>query len=128
MEILLNRLKKSGKAVQGQITLPFSPDNVHKYETLENADFLIPAGVYPLDNTWSPRFKKNMPLICDVPDREGIRFHLGSKPEHSQGCVLINPLGLENLKVFINAFKKYYEDETLFIRITDDFRDGNRSL
>ena len=76
-------------------------------KTLENADYLIPEGVYPLRMTWSPRFKKMMPEICDVPGRSGIRIHLGSKPEHSKGCVLMeNIAALNMVKNYIYSVKE----------------------
>ena len=89
------------------------------FDTLENADFLIPAGTYPLRLTWSPRFKKNMPLIDEVPDREGIRIHMGTKPEHSQGCVLVSYEALENIKVLFNQQLKWYEENELKIQIQE---------
>ena len=105
----------TNRAVHGSITLPFeTPLN---YPTLENADFLIPAGIYPLKMTWSPRFKKMMPEICDVPEREGIRIHMGTKPEHSEGCVLVSAEALENTKSLINLHNKYYSDEELELKI-----------
>ena len=117
MTIKLIREKTRGKAVHGRISLPFeTPLN---YPTLENADFLIPAGTYPLKMTWSPRFKKMMPEICDVPEREGIRIHMGNKPEHSEGCVLVDALALTNIKIFIESFKKWNENEELYIEITE---------
>ena len=122
--ITLRRISRKNNAVLGLLTLPFSKP--HEYETIENADYIIPAGIYPLRLTWSPRFKKEMPEICDVPDREGIRIHMGTKPEHSTGCVLTSFAGLENTKVFINAFNKYKEeddDEQLYIEIREQ-RDG----
>ena len=80
--------------------------------TLENADCIIPEGVYPLKMTWSPKFKKFMPEICDVPERDGIRIHCGTKPEHSQGCVLVQNQGaLETVKASINFVNKFYENE-----------------
>jgi len=100
------------------IFLPFDPSKTLEYATLENRDFLIPEGTYPLRMTWSPKFKKLMPEICDVPEREGIRIHLGTKPEHSQGCVLVTlPISLENIKSFINYQEKYNENEQLQICI-----------
>ena len=115
MTVKLIREKTRGKAVHGSITLPFeTPMN---YPTLENADFLIPAGIYPLKMTWSPRFKKMMPEICDVPEREGIRIHMGTKPEHSEGCVLVDALALTNIKIFIDSFYKWHENETLELKI-----------
>ena len=107
------------KAVHGRITVPFDPDKPLEYDTLENADYLIPAGTYPLRLTWSPRFKKFMPEICNVPDRDGIRIHLGTKPEHSQGCVLVDPLALTNITAFINRIKFYDYEENLYIDIRE---------
>ena len=103
--------------MRGEIVLPFKEPLT--YETLENAEFLIPAGTYPLRMTWSPKFRKMMPEICDVPDREGIRIHMGTKPEHSEGCVLVNNEALENTKTIINLHDKFYEDEPLEIQITE---------
>ena len=124
MIIQLIRQQTQGKAVRGQINLPFDPNKPLVYPTLENADFLIAPGTYPLRLTWSPRFKKLTPEVCDVPDRAGLRFHLGTKPEHSQGCVLLQPEALANLKIFINRIKNSYEDEELFIEITDGSTDA----
>ena len=108
----------TNRPVHGTLSLPVRPDRILEFPTLENADFLIPEGTYPLSLTWSPRFKKLMPLIDEVPDREGIRIHMGTRPEHSQGCVLVSALALENIKSFINLINRDYEDETLYIQIT----------
>ena len=58
--------------------------------TLENAEYIIPVGTYPVLVTFSPRFKRMLPLIGNVPGRSGIRFHRGTKPEHSKGCILVS--------------------------------------
>ena len=57
--------------------------------TLENADCLIPALIYKLQVTRSPKFGKLLPELVQVPGRSGIRIHRGTKPEHSRGCILI---------------------------------------
>ncbi len=123
MTIKLTRNPHQGNAVYGKIVIPAKTGYVREdriIPTLENAEYLIPAGTYPLDLTWSPRFKKLMPLVCDVPEREGIRIHMGTKPEHSQGCILVHDqLPLESIKCFINYCHKYYEDEQLNIQIAD---------
>ena len=59
-------------------------------ETLENSAYLIPALVYRVAVTQSPRFKRLMPVLCQVPGRAGIRIHRGSRPEHSKGCILVS--------------------------------------
>lgn len=51
-----------------------------------------------------------MPLIDNVPDREGIRIHMGSQPEHSTGCVLVDALALTNTKVFIQSIDKFNDN------------------
>ena len=60
-------------------------------DTLENLDFLVPALVYRIAVTQSPRFNRLLPILQQVPGRSGIRFHRGSRPEHSKGCILIAP-------------------------------------
>ena len=88
--------------------------------TLENADFLIPAGTYPVERTWSPRFQKFLPEILDVPDRFGIRMHRGTIPEHSKGCILLDLAGMTYVDTLFNQLDKYYEeDEKVQIEITD---------
>lgn len=116
--ITLQRFKANSKLVPGIMTIPFEPDNPQTYSTLENADFLIPAGRYRLDMSYSPKFKKLMPEIQDVPDRTGIRIHRGTEPEHSTGCILTDALGLENVKSFINRSNR--NEEELFIQILPD--------
>ena len=83
--IRLTRISREGKAVRG--CLQFEGREV---ATLENADYIIPVGIYTIRVTWSPRFKRMLPLVEQVPGRSGIRFHRGTKPEHSKGCILVS--------------------------------------
>ena len=86
MEIIrLTRISREGKAVRGIMRV-----NGRDIATLENADYIIPEGNYPVLVTFSPRFKRMLPLIGNVPGRSGIRIHRGIKPEHSKGCVLVS--------------------------------------
>ena len=59
-------------------------------DTLENADYLIPALIYKVQVTQSPKFKRPLPILVQVPGRSGIRFHRGTKPAHSKGCILVS--------------------------------------
>jgi len=59
-------------------------------DTLENADYLVPALIYKVQVTQSPRFKRPLPILVQVPGRTGIRFHRGTLPEHSKGCILVS--------------------------------------
>ena len=83
--IHLTRISREGKAVRGKMRV-----NGRDIATLENADYIIPEGNYPVSVTFSPRFKRMLPLIGNVPGRSGIRFHRGTKPEHSKGCILVS--------------------------------------
>ena len=109
--ITLIRKTIKGKAVYGTMTLPF--EQPIECTTLENADYLIPAGTYPLKMTFSPRFNKLMPEICDVPGRSGIRIHKGTIPEHSKGCVLVTDFALSYIKFFIDKFITEHDEEDI---------------
>ena len=121
--ITLIRTKQEGKAVTGTMTFHMYNRNYElerfTQPTLENADFLIPAGTYPVERTWSPKFKKFLPLVS-VPDREGIRIHRGSIPEHSKGCILTDIRGMANLDVFFNQIDQL-DNETVQIEICDAY-------
>ena len=83
--IRLIRSSRDGKAVQGLMRV-----DGQEIATLENAEYIIPIGTYPVHVTWSPKFKRMLPLLLNVPGRSGIRVHRGTKPEHSRGCVLVS--------------------------------------
>lgn len=59
--------------------------------TIENKDKMIPALIYRIQVTMSPKFHRLLPLVCQVPGRAGIRIHRGTRPEHSAGCILVAP-------------------------------------
>ena len=120
----LTRTHKTGNAVYGKMIIPYR-DETYTTQALENADYLIPAGEYRVEMTWSPKFKKLLPQILDVPERDGIRIHMGTQPEHSTGCVLVNHMTMMVLKGLItatekrNSFNQNPEDnEQVFIKIT----------
>ena len=85
----MRRVSRNGKAVRGTATIPIGADAI-VCATLENADYIIPAGTYPIAVTWSPKFKRMLPILLNVPGRSGIRVHRGTKPEHSRGCILVS--------------------------------------
>ena len=49
----------------------------------------IPAGTYELKVTWSPAFKRWLPMLMAVPGRSGIRIHAGNTPRDTKGCILV---------------------------------------
>ena len=90
--ILMRRISRNGKAVRGVLRT-----GVQEVATLENADYIIPAGTYPIEVTWSPKFKRMLPIVLNVRGRSGIRFHRGTKPEHSRGCILVSAASEQEL-------------------------------
>ena len=59
--------------------------------TLENAAKAVPCGMYTVQNSKSPKFKRELPLLfrSNVPQSRGIRIHRGNTAKDSQGCVLV---------------------------------------
>ena len=72
------------------------------YPTTERQGLEIQAGTYPVIMSWSPKFKKPLPLISGVPApqqteadrkewpdgvRTGIRIHLAERQKNVTGCV-----------------------------------------
>lgn len=49
----------------------------------------IPRGTYDIIITKSNRFKKNLPLLIDVPQFKGIRIHAGNTSRDTEGCILV---------------------------------------
>ena len=84
-------------------------------DTLENTDYLVPALVYRVSVTNSPRFKRPLPVLNQVPGRSGIRFHRGTQPEHSKGCILVSA---SNEKILTELWlKEQHDHEETFIDI-----------
>ena len=111
MLIQLYRNKPKGSAITGRLVI----DGRFFCNTLERVGYQILALCYPVQVTMSPKFKRLLPIVNNVPRapiggtpsnseasnrakpvqypaaecRTGIRFHRGSKPEHSTGCILV---------------------------------------
>lgn len=49
----------------------------------------IPTGSYSLTVTFSNRFQKELPLLLNVPNFEGVRIHTGNTSLQTEGCILI---------------------------------------
>ncbi|MBR5443086.1 MAG: hypothetical protein IKV22_01700 [Paludibacteraceae bacterium] len=85
MYLKLIRNKAKSNAITGRLTI----NGCFFCNTLERVGYQILALCYSVRVTHSPRFKRLLPLVCGVPQKTGIRFHVGTKPEHSTGCILV---------------------------------------
>jgi hypothetical protein len=77
-------------------------DNIFQCYTLEDTDrhledgnakiygqTAIPRGRYQVIITYSNRFKKELPLLQNVPGFTGVRIHSGNGPDDTEGCILV---------------------------------------
>ena len=101
MYIKLIRNQAQGNAITGRLVI----DGRWYCNTLERVGYQIPALCYHVAVTQSPKFKRRLPIVQNVPRlpiggtpsnspsplayRTGIRIHRGTKPEHSTGCILV---------------------------------------
>ena len=85
MLIHLIRNQSEGASITGRLVI----NGRWFCNTLERVGYQIPALCYQIRVTKSPKFKRLLPIVQNVPQRSGIRFHRGSKPEHSTGCILV---------------------------------------
>ena len=119
IQLTLTRQTQTGKAVKGILTFPLlDREDTFSVPTLENADFLIPDGSYKVEKTWSPKFRKFLPELLEVPDRTGIRIHRGTLPEHSKGCILLDMTGMANLDILFNQLSVFEINEEVIINVT----------
>lgn len=122
MKIVVNRIAKKPTYTIGKLYI----NDKYFCDTLEDTDrninnnmsiaeiiskklrgkTAIPTGTYQLSITYSPRFKKNMPLISPVKGFDGIRIHTGNTSEDTDGCLL---LGENKVKGKVINSKVTYE-------------------
>ena len=49
----------------------------------------IPTGIYEVTITYSPKYKRLMPLINNVKGYSGIRIHSGNTAKDTEGCLIV---------------------------------------
>lgn len=95
MELKLNRIFLGSSATIGELLV----NDKYLCDTLEDrvrpegekvyGETAIPEGMYEVKLTHSPRFKKILPEILNVPNFSGIRIHTGNSSKDTEGCILV---------------------------------------
>ncbi len=74
----------------------------------------IPAGTYRVTMSYSPKFKRIMPLVNNVPQFDAIRIHPGNRAEDTEGCILVGENtvigGLTNSRKWSDELNKRIQD------------------
>ena len=101
-ELDLKRLKKMELVLTRDSFLPTRTlgklyiDNVFECFTCEDTvrdakipgETAIPKSRYKVVITLSNRFKRELPLLLNVPNFEGVRIHSGNTEADTEGCIL----------------------------------------
>lgn len=95
MQLKLNRIFKTNTFTIGELYI----NEKYVTDTLEDrvrpegekvySKTAIPEGTYEVKLTHSPRFKKILPEILNVPNFSGIRIHTGNSSKDTEGCILV---------------------------------------
>lgn len=86
-----------------------------KYRDLRKGDdkvegkTAIPEGRYKLKLQYSPKFKRLMPYLMEVPGFSGIMIHPGNYPHETEGCILVGEELTKRMVIESQAtFKQVY--------------------
>lgn len=137
MELRLDRINHGDTATIGNLYV----DGKFECFTLEDrvrptgpkvpGQTAIPPGTYPVMITFSPRFKRNLPLLMNVPNFSGIRIHPGNSADDTEGCILVGQeiasggvWLLRSRAAFDPLFAKLWDAETGGEKITITIADA----
>jgi len=74
--------------------------------TLENRNYMVKEGRYKIMYEYSPKFKRELWELKNVPNRTEIKIHNGRETRHSRGCILVKDV--DNLNGLLDSKKVYY--------------------
>ena len=123
MKLHLKRLHKTDKSTIGELSI----DGLFECYTLEDIErtvkikgiTAIPKGTYKVGISMSTRFKKELPILFDVPNFSGVRIHSGNVAEDTEGCILVgNSRSLDFIGESRKAFNKLFAKMKLATAIT----------
>ncbi len=79
----------------------------------------IPSGVYEFIMSYSPHFKRVLPLLLNVPNFTSIEIHNGTTDVDTRGCILVgvnNVTGkvtnsVSTLNILLTLLEKYKQEK-----------------
>lgn len=118
MELILKRTDFTSNSTIGELYfndefICFILEDVVREEKIKG-ETAIPYGRYEIIVSFSPRFKRNLPLLVNVPNYSGVRIHPGNKAADTEGCLLP---GTKRGKDFVFESKKAFD--ILYKKILD---------
>lgn len=83
----------------------------------------IPTGHYVINITYSPKYKRMMPLLLDVKGFSGIRIHSGNTAKDTEGCLIVGKnkqvgMVLESRDTYQRLFEMMQGEKNITIDIT----------
>ncbi len=132
IKLLLKRIARKPSYTIGKLFV----DGVYLCDTLEDTDRLnkgmsateiatkkipgktaIPEGTYKVIVNTSPKFKRLLPRLVNVPGYEGVLIHRGNTAADTAGCILVG----ENKQVGKVLNSTYYEERLVdMLKYADD--------
>jgi len=98
-------------------------DKLRQGKAKVNGVTSIPFGTYDIDITYSPKYKRQMPLLKDVPGFTGVRIHSGNTAKDTEGCVLVGQTKGAN---FVGRSRRAYN--ALFKKLQKAKEDGKKII
>lgn len=111
MKLELSVVLTGSEATIGELTV----DGEYYCDTLEDVfrpekiagKTAIPRGTYKVILNRSPKFKRILPRLLDVPEFDGILIHKGNSAKDTAGCILVGYWDGKNPNWIANSTKAF---------------------
>ena len=107
--------------IEGEYFCDTLEDTVREPDEKIAGQTAIPYGKYEVIVNRSPRFKRDLPLLLEVPNFEGIRIHRGNTDKDTSGCILVGENKVVG-KVINSTEKEEYITKLLKEAISLDYK------
>lgn len=129
MNLLLERLQRDPDVTIGSLSVDgdwvcWTLEDVVRAPGVKIAGrTAIPTGRYEVVITPSPRFKRPLPLLVNVPGFVGVRIHPGNTADDTEGCILV---GEQRFAKSLGRSRAAFD--RLFVQLDMALRQGDRIL